>query len=539
MLRMVGLCGPLKRRLSDERGIALVMALSMLTVLSILSTTLLFYSSTASRQSAISERQGAAYYLAEAGVNNAMAILSNPTQNALDKYALCPDSATNPPLPCQHTDTFDTGQVAWQGTLNTNPALGTAWWTITSTGYTRNPSASDGSRLPRTITANIAIIPTMSQPLNNPSWNYIFARAPTWSGTALSGCDMTVANSVNITANLYVLGNLCFQNRAKMSSGKLYVKGSFDQQQSANQVGAPSTDISEAHIGMGCRYQNQSLHNPCVYGAGGGSGTRDNIWAALINATVTPISPPTVDWNGWYLNASPGPYYPCDPTMAGGGTAPTFSFDNPVAAMADSDAHKLTFKNDNQGVINLTPSTSYTCRTLSGELSWDASNRVLTVAGTIFIDGSAKIDNGATNIYKGSATLYLNGTFLMKGGGGSTKLCPNSSWTGSACDTTRWDSQKDLLGIIVNGNGSLAADNQVPSGDGAQFVSSYFMGAVYATNVIDIDTTALVDGPLDGSTVNLGQSSTSTFNGFTFVPVGLPGENTVYAQPQMPTFGGG
>ena len=79
----------------------------------------------------------------------------------------------------------------------------------------------------------------------------------------------------------------------------------------------------------------------------------------------------------------------------------------------------------------------------------------------------------------------------------------------------------------------------MPGGDGAQFVSAYFQGAVYATNAIDIGTTSNVDGPLDGSTVILGQSSSSTFNGFTFVPVGMPGNPTVYALAQLPQLTGG
>ena len=58
-------------------------------------------------------------------------------------------------------------------------------------------------------------------------------------------------------------------------------------------------------------------------------------------------------------------------------------------------------------------------------------------------------------------------------------------------------------------------------------------------NVVDIGTTAIVDGPLDGSTVILGQSSNSTFSGFTFVPVGMPGNPTVYALAQLPQVTGG
>src|SRR5207249_4622263 len=128
------------------------------------------------------------------------------------------------------------------------------------------------------------------------------------------------------------------------------------------------------------------------------------------------------------------------------------TFDPTVAAATDTDANKLLYKNNNAGLINLTPSSSYTCKNTNGELSWNASTKVLTVKCTIFIDGSAKIDNGATNTYTGEAA-------------------------------------------------------------------------------IDIGTTSVVDGPLDGSTVFLGQSTSSTFSGFTFVPVGMPGNQSVYALP--------
>jgi hypothetical protein len=187
----------------------------------------------------------------------------------------------------------------------------------------------------------------------------------------------------------------------------------------------------------------------------------------------------------------------------------------------------------------LTPGSSYTCKTAAGQISWDATNKILTVSGTIFIDGSAAIQSGGVVRYKGTATLYTWGTILIK----NTSVCPYSE--GPTCTTTNWDSTKDLLGLVAHGNGSVAADNQVASGDSIQFVntgqSGYptFDGAVYGQNAIDIGTTALVDGPLDGATVILGQSSASSFNGFTFVPAGLPGEQTVYALAQTPQVTGG
>jgi hypothetical protein len=136
-------------------------------------------------------------------------------------------------------------------------------------------------------------------------------------------------------------------------------------------------------------------------------------------------------------------------------------------------------------------------------------------------------------LYKGQAVIYTSGSLLVK----NTKLCAYSS--GSTCTLANWDSTEDLLGFVVNGNGSVPSDNQVSAGTGAQFVSAYFQGAVYATNAIEVDTTSLVDGPLDGSTVKLGQSTNSTFTGFTFVPAGMPGNPTVYALAQLPQITGG
>jgi hypothetical protein len=519
-----------RRVIEDQRGFALVLALGVTVVFSMTVVTVIESAQSNQHSATMSSGRASAYDLAEAGVNNAMSVLRLPTNNALDRYVFCADAASLPTLPCTRTDTYSSGTVTWYGTLYQNPAAGTAYWDLFSTGHVRNPFG--GADYMKTIRATIPVVPTTTQPLNNPSWNYIFSRA-TGSGVALSGCDMTLTNSVNVTAPLYVMGNLCLQNTAAISKGPLIVKGSLDQQATNNHVGSAGTPINAAHIGKGCRYKAQSLHNPCVAGAGGGGGTMDNIWATILDATPPAVTAPTVQWNDWYLNASPGPYYPCAAPQAGEAPNPTFAFDNPVAQVSDTDANKLAFKNDNQGIVNLTPGSSYTCKTVNGELSWDYPNKVLTINGTIFIDGSAKVDIGGTVRYKGQATIYTSGTVLVK----NTSLCGYSA--GPSCTVGNWDSTKDLLGWVANGNGSVAADNQVPAGDGVQFVSSYFEGAVYATNVVDIGTTAVVDGPLDGSTVILGQSSSSTFSGFTFVPVGMPGNPTVYALAQLPQMTGG
>ena len=520
----------LRQRFGEERGFALVIALGVTVVFSMTVVTVIESARSNQRNTSMSTGRASAYDLAEAGISNAMAILRLPTNNALDRYVFCTDSGSLPTLPCQRTDTYSAGTVVWYGTLYQNAAAGTAYWDLFSTGHVRNPFG--GADYQKTLRATIPVVPVTTQPLNNPSWNYIFSRA-TGSGVALNGCDMTLQNSVNVTSPLYVMGNLCLKNTSKISKGPLIVNGSMDLQQSQNQAGAAGADLNEAHIGRGCRYLSQALHNPCIYGQGGTTPVRDNVWATILDATPPAVTPPTVQWNDWYLNASPGPYYACAAPQAGDPPNPSFAFDNPVGVASDTDANKLAFKNDNQGIANLTPSSSYQCRTVGGELSWDYPSKTLTINGTIFIDGSAKVDIGGIVRYKGQATIYTSGTVLVK----NTSLCGYSA--GPSCTFATWDSTKDLLGWVANGNGAIAADNQVPSGDGVQFVSSYFEGAVYATNIVDIGTTATVDGPLDGSTVILGQSSTSTFNGFTFVPVGMPGNPTVYALAQLPQITGG
>ena len=249
----------LRRAFGDERGFALVIALGVTVVLSMTVVTVIESATSNQRSSTMTGGRSAAYNLAEAGLNNAMSILRLPTNNALDKYVFCADAASLPTLPCTRTDTYSAGTVVWYGNLYQNPAAGTAYWDLFSTGHVRNPFG--GADYQKTIRATIPVVPITTQPLNNPSWNYIFSRA-TGTGVAFSGCDMTLANSVNVTAPLYVMGNLCLQNTAKISKGPLIVKGSMDLQANGNQVGAAGADINEAHIGKGCRYRAQASAQP-------------------------------------------------------------------------------------------------------------------------------------------------------------------------------------------------------------------------------------------------------------------------------------
>ena len=63
-----------------------------------------------------------------------------------------------------------------------------------------------------------------------------------------------------------------------------------------------------------------------------------------------------------------------------------------------------------------------------------ATAKLLTISGTMFIDGSAIISNSSPAQYNGQGTLYLSGTFRMPAG---SRMC--ASLSGSNCDIAGWN----------------------------------------------------------------------------------------------------
>ena len=275
-------------------------------------------------------------------------------------------------------------------------------------------------------------------------------------------------------------------------------------------VGTAANKINQAQVGLGCRVGTSGAWvTPCS------SSTRVN--ATTILSGTLPGEGPTADFVFWYANAKPGPNQACTTTT---GTPPAFDGPAPIAI------------NSNAGTVNLTPSSSYSCKyydvppnqtDLLGELSWNNTTKKLTVRGAIYIDGSAYISNNAVNEYDGLATLYLSGTFRIDG---NAQLCGGVA--ASNCDFAAWDPNTDNLGIIANGN----------DGSGNSIIlenSSRMQGSLYATYAVDLGSFAAYDGPMVAGTFKLANNIvTHEFPTITSVPVGWPGNPTVYAEPQPP-----
>jgi hypothetical protein len=471
---------PLIRRLRDERGIALVFALGATVALSATVAVAIDYTSANSRSSYYDRARQSAYTLAEAGINNAASVLahaSDPTISTL--------------LPSR-TDTYSTGSVTWSGTYNASNKE----WSVTSTGLATqgNPAAR------QTLTAKIPLIASQTQPATVPAWNYVYA-----TGSSQS-CDLQLNNSVTLTASVYVVGDLCLNNTATIrgSSTVVNVSGAAYLTSPGNSIGVSgaSGSIAAAHIVDGCSAQGNALKKPC-------DNSRD-VYATISDTTLNPtpaaLGAPTVDWDYWYANANLGPKAPCKRNTVTG-TPPTFDNDNLRNASVAA-------------TVNLTPSSSYTCATNTGELSWNNSTKVLTIKGVIFIDGSASIDSAGAATYTGQGSLLLSGTMLMK----NSRLCAVPA-TSSSCDTASWDQNSKYLAIETNG---LATGGGSMQAIGITLTSAEFQGGLYSTAGVDAGTTSDADGGIIGSYIVLSQKA-SVLAAST-VPTGLAGNPvTTYA----------
>jgi Tfp pilus assembly protein PilX len=593
--------GAIVRRLAGEqRGIALVMALGILVVCAIMLTTVVAYTSSGQRTASFSKARMTAFDAADAGMNNAYAVLNLPANNSLLQSILPPCHTANPdtstPAATNPTWMTSSSNLTAQSTWNTN-VYGNAttyWcgdldrynaqWFLRSVGSLRNPTGAGTTT--RTLNSKVTIQPTLTQPKNNPVWDYLYA------GHTGSACDQTLNNNISGSSRMYIAGNLCLSPNVNLAQSKVIVGGNLDLANNSS-VGA-NTSLStrvETQVGSNCRYGTNSP--PWVTCSG--NQDANHIYSKLADGTTIGvnhvpdvIAPPAADFATWYQNAIPGPAQSC--TTASGPT-PTF------------DTNYPTRDNSVTNAFDLTPATSYTCRVgrgasttlaaaitssqttitvasasgfptsgtfririddedmtvtggqgtttwtvtrgvnsttaashvisqavnqddagTSGELSWDATTKTLTVNGTIFIDGSAKISDAAINTYNGQATLYLSGTFYANG-----SLC--AAVSGSTCNFAGWQPDKEMLMIVANGSGG-----QVNPGDGIQIANNFsYQGGLYATNAVEFGNNVNVDGPIVGSQIVLSNNlTTNAFPFITTVPVGMPSNSEVYAQPNPP-----
>ena len=407
----------------------------------------------------VSDADVRAQALAEAGVAYAQATLYNSGT---------PTMANAVP---ETTRQMDGGTTTYYGTLSGST------WTLVGIGRVRKPSGP--GEVMRSSRSRASLGAARRGNANNAVWNYVYVDDPT--------ATTTLGNSVDVNIPLYVRGNLVMQNTAQVSGYALQVGGTLEFRNYAH-VGTTEAPIHEAHVGGGCRIGSTGAFvTPC--------GPAQSVHATISDATPTTFTKPPVDINGWYYNAKPGPRHACTVGSFPGG------FDND------------TVPNNSRAVVDLTPATAYDCRvydaagTLLGQLTWvpgvSSAPGTLTIAGTIYFDGSIAFTQLNNAVYDGRATIYAAGDITFAN---QTTLCGVA-----ACDAT-WDPQQDLLAFVSGGNVRVGQQSR-------------FQGAIYAVGDYSEDNNSTFWGPIIAHRVTLANSPTNHY-----VPIGtlMPGMPASY-----------
>jgi hypothetical protein len=399
--------------LRDERGIALVMALGIMFVLTVALTTTIYFTSATARHANTTNAGQKAYALAEAGVNNAIAQIA--------------PHYPNPSTP---------GDSSWVG-IPAPVSLGTNWsgsfdsgtnvWSLTGIGTVKNPTG--GADITRTVTAKVPV--TLGPPP--------FTRYGFFVDDAVGPCPSLSGNNA-ITVPIYAKGCLNLDgdlaveepNPSGPTSVFVNVGGQLNVSGSAH-VGTVARPIDWLAAGGGCN--------------AGACPAASNVHAQTYG-TFFPVALPTVDMTAEYAKAN--------------WSAASCAGANPF----DNDA----LRNTSLSTTNLMGS-SYDCTArdgtgaVVGRLGWNNSNaelngippKTLLVQGAVFVDRDLSWGSNEGLTYTGDGTMYVNGTVNIQG----TICGPGSSWDGNECGKT-WSPLADkgkLLVVVGNANNAVNAVN--------------------------------------------------------------------------------
>lgn len=462
----------IRRRLAAEEGFALVLALGVVSVLAVVGTSAALYTTSNFHDSVRSSADQQALALAEAGLELGYSALEHSSNPSM---ASAVSSSPVPDVP------MGAGSASYYGTLSGSD------WTLTGIGkaYDR----IQGVVVVREVHGKAHVGSASVGGSSNAVWNYVYA-------DSLSTCT-AIGNNVNVNVPLYVRGNLCMANQAKVTSYAVQVGGSVTMSSPQNEIGDPSAPLHDIHIGKGCSTDGVNYSSPC--------GPAQRVYGQTVDANPTALTKPPVDLTGTAQSAGLGPAHNC--TV---GSVPWGGFDN--------DSNPL---NQSLGTINIAPKgQAYDCKALDAngnvvaELGWDGTSK-LTIAGTIYLDANIAFGQQNQVVYSGKATIYASGAISI---GQQTSVC------GVADCGTDWNPSQNLLAWVA---GAQCPANGAESDDMSIQNYSTLQGAIYTVCDYREGNNVTVWGPIVSRQLYL-QNSTTNF----YVPIGtlLPGMPATYQQ---------
>jgi Tfp pilus assembly protein PilX len=458
-----------RRRLAEERGVAMVMALVITSSLAISTGAIAMIMVSNENMSSRDRDTARAVYVAEAGLNNALSVLSQHDASG--------SLAVGSTLPAA-SFTLDGGSGSYSATKTTPTE-----WTISGEGTAPNGNVT------RHLELRVEAQTTSTGSAASPVYAYGFFVGST------TGCTSTVGNSsirvpVFVRNSLCLSGNSVIEEPAASAGGTLtvYVGGSFTGSGNAR-IGASSKYIAAFTAVGGCFFGGARI---CSNSA------QSKVYANSYSSTPSTATKPTVDPAAVYASGN---------------------WNAPVCSVGSFTFDNNTTRNASLGTVNLLqnngrPSFDCTVNNPSGtaavgRLAWDVTTKVLTISGTVFIDGGMSFSGGSQARYTGFGTIYANGSMSASG---NTALCgPPTIPSGSSCPGT-WDPAQGALQIVALNGWSM-------SGNSEMNVIAYVVGHYSGSG------NAVVTGPVIADTASL--SGNSDFTSVIDPPPGAPGDGEV------------
>ena len=323
-------CQMTRRIVSDERGVALVLAIVTMMVLGSLTAALLLSVAVNHRSAYTSAESERAFGLAEEGIAYAEGRLYAAPISGLTMSSTLPSTPSGPA-----GQGWDYAGL-WNSTSKT--------WTLTGDGTYNG--------VKRTVVVQVPI-QTQTQTLTHSDtavYNYLFA------DNRNAAC-VTLAGNGAVTVPLYATGCVYLQDHTQFNGNDLEVGNYLELGPNAG-VGSQGQKIGSLNVVGGC---NGSV-------ASCGTGNASPIWANSVGTTLTPagLTKPTITLQEQ------------SPTCGAGSTGVPSGF-------FDTDS---TLNNPTRAVNLFPAGVSYDCKIdANDEIKWDGS-RVFTVkGGPFYFDG--------------------------------------------------------------------------------------------------------------------------------------------------------
>ena len=522
------------RTWAREDGIALILSILVMGVLTIATTATITAVTSNERAFGRDRQTNRALNIAEAGLNAAVSTLKT-------------SSATITSLP-PASGTVDQGAWSYSATRTQDPDNPNLYyWTVTSTGTSPDGNVTRivSTKVSETITSG-SQTQTITTPASEAYGYGLFLGDANADCTPGQSGGNTLGGSSGVTVDVYIKGSLCVSGNSSpfileptgsQGTVSVYVGGQFKSKSNSSPIGTSTAKLKSVTVVGGCIDSNHSVSVACskqgnplnnTKSASYGSG----VWANSYSSTQHDIAKPTADGVTWYSAAAPGPATGC-----GAGSTYPSTWTQTSAYFTQHFFDNDTTRNSSVGTVHMlelvdrssgaggTAHNSFDCRwydsdgNLVGQLKWTypsscgaapaSGTADLTINGTVFIDGNLSIDSCDYAVYQGRGTIYVNGTVTFANG---AKVCALPI-SGNPC-LGNFDPSQNLLEIVA-----VNAGNANPGF--ALSGAATYEGISYTNGVFNGGNGASVNGPVIADTATM--SGNAKLRSTVDPPPGAPG----------------